>query len=181
MKRILRISRDVKANRARIKDLQRLPFNELEMEVKLELIQELIPMGLMHVDEVLKEEVGALAGDRYKRNGAPGYMRWTRQWGSIYLGDQKVPVLYQRVRDRKGNREVELRSYRGLQESQNVDEVLLKRILLGLSCQHYRECSEAIPEAFGLSPSTVVDSTSSFGLSNHDIYLLMLAFVMKRN
>ena len=156
MKRILRIGRDVKAKRARIKDLQKLPFNELEMDVKLELIQELIPVGLIYVGEILREEVRALAGDRYKKNGIPGYVRWARQQGSIYLGDQKVPILYQRIRDRKENREIELRPYKGLQEPSSVDETLLKRVLLGLSCRRYQECcTAAIPEVFGLSPSTV--------------------------
>jgi len=156
VKRILRIGRDVKAKRARIKDLQKLPFNELEMDVKLELIQELIPVGLIYVGEILREEVRALAGDRYKKNGIPGYVRWARQQGSIYLGDQKVPILYQRIRDRKENREIELRPYKGLQEPSSVDETLLKRVLLGLSCRRYQECcTAAIPEVFGLSPSTV--------------------------
>ena len=36
MKRILQIGRDGKTKRARIKDLQKLPSNELEMDVKLE-------------------------------------------------------------------------------------------------------------------------------------------------
>jgi hypothetical protein len=156
MKRILRIGRNVKTKRARIKDLQRLPFNELEMDVKLELIQELIPVGLMYVEEILREEVRALAGGRYKKNGIPGYMRWARQQGSIYLGGQKVPILYQRIRDRKENRQIELRSYKGLHEPSRVDETLLKRVLLGLSCRRYRECCGAIPEVFGLSPSTMV-------------------------
>jgi len=155
MKRVFQIGRDVKARKARIKDVQSLPFDELEMDVKLELIQELIPLCLMHVEDVLKEEVEALAGDRYKRNGILGYVRWTRQWGSVYLGHQKVPILYQRVRDRKRDKEVKLSSYKRLQEPQHVDQTLLNRILLGLSCRRYRECSEAIPEVFGLSPSTV--------------------------
>jgi len=59
------------------------------------------------------------------------------------------------VRDRRKGREVELTSYKGLQEPHQVDEGLLKSVLLGLSCRRYRDCSEAIPEAFSLSPSTV--------------------------
>ena len=31
----------------------------------------------------------------------------------------------------------------------------LKRVLHGLSCRRYEECAEAVPEAFGLSGSTV--------------------------
>jgi putative transposase len=36
-----------------------------------------------------------------------------------------------------------------------MDEGLLKRVLLGLSCGRYREAAEAVPEAFSLSRSTV--------------------------
>lgn len=36
-----------------------------------------------------------------------------------------------------------------------VEERLLKRVLHGLSCGSYRDCSEAIPEALSLSPSTI--------------------------
>jgi len=82
-------------------------------------------------------------------------VRWSRQWGSIYLGDQKVPVVYQRVRDKENRKEIELSVYKALQRPRDIDEGLLGRILLGLSCRDYRKCSEMIPEAFGLSASTV--------------------------
>ncbi len=59
------------------------------------------------------------------------------------------------MRDRRNSKEVELTSYKRLQQPHRLDERLLKKILLALSCRRYRECSEAIPEAFSLSPSTV--------------------------
>ena len=155
MRKILRVGKDVKARRSRVRELMNLKLSALEMDIKLQLIQELIPLGLMHVGEILTEEVKALAGERYKRNGKPGHVRWTKQWGSVYIGEQKLPIVYQRVRDRRKGREVELTGYKGLQQPHQVDEGLLKRVLLGLSCRRYRDCSEAIPEAFSLSPSTV--------------------------
>ena len=155
MRNVLRVGKDVKARRARIKELMTLKIGELEMDLKLQLIQELIPLGLIHVGELLTEELKALAGDRYKRNGTPGHVRWTKQWGSVYIGEQKLPIRYQRVRDRKKGREVELTSYKRLQEPHHLDEGLLTKILIGLSCRRYRECCEAIPEAFSLSASTV--------------------------
>ena len=155
MRKVLRVGRDVKARRSRVKELMNLKLSALELDIKLQLIQELIPLGLMHIGEILKEEVKALAGDRYKRNGKPGHVRWTKQWGSVYIGEQKLPILYQRVRDRRKDKEVELTGYKGLQEPHHIDEGLLKKILLGLSCRRYRDCSGAIPEAFSLSPSTV--------------------------
>jgi len=155
MKRILRIGKDVKARRARVKELMTLKLGELEMDLKLQLIQELIPLGLMHVGELLTEEVKTLVGDRYKRNGTPGHVRWAKQWGSVNIGEQKLPIRYQRVRDRRKAREAELTTYKRLQQPHRLDEGLLTKILLGLSCRRYQECSEAIPEAFSLSPSTV--------------------------
>ena len=65
--------------RSRVNELVNLKINELEMDIKLQLIQELVPLGLMHIAEVLTEEAEALAGDRYKRNGKPGHIRWTKQ------------------------------------------------------------------------------------------------------
>jgi hypothetical protein len=132
-----------------------LDLHEVGKEIKLQLIQELIPLGLLHVGEVLKEEVQSLAGEKYQRNGSPEYVRWGKQWGSVYIGDQKVPIPYQRVRDRREGKEVELTSYKRLQEPRGMNEGLLKKILLGLSCRRYEECSGAIPEAFSLTPSTV--------------------------
>src|SRR5208282_3318985 len=61
-----------------------------------------------------------------------------------------------RVRDTKRSREVPLRTYEGLQApGAPANERLMRRILHGLSCSRYRECSEAIPEALSLSRSTV--------------------------
>jgi len=48
-----------------------------------------------------------------------------------------------------------LQTYRKLQEPQGMDEGLLRRVLVGLSCGRYQECAEAVPEAFGLSRSSV--------------------------
>lgn len=48
-----------------------------------------------------------------------------------------------------------LKSYERLQTPQNGDEGVLKRILGGLSCRSYQACAEGVPEAFGLSRSTI--------------------------
>ena len=155
MKRVLRIDRGVKVKRARAKELCDLSLKAMDIDVKIELIQALIPLGLWQVKEVLEQEVKSLAGERYKREGMEGYDRWGKQWGSVYLRDQKVPILVPRVRNRREGREIVLKSYERLQEPQNRDEGVLKRILHGLSCRSYEACAEAVPEAFGLSGSAV--------------------------
>jgi putative transposase len=155
MKKILRIGNGVKVRRARVKEICEVPLNTLDVDIKTELIQALIPIGLWHVKEVLEQEVRQLAGERYRRNGLLGYNRWGKQGGFVYLSDQKLPIEVPRVRDQRERKEVSLRSYERLQEPRGGDEGVLKRILHGLSCRSYEACAEAVPEAFGLRGSTV--------------------------
>ena len=135
-----------------------------DLEGRIALIQALIPVGLKAVQETLQQEVSTLAGGRYaerirtpdsRQGGQPQLNRWGSQPGSVYLADQKIPIDVPRVRDRQGGGEVRLQAYQRLQQPRNLDEGLLKRIVNGLSCRNYRACAEAVPEAFGLSASTI--------------------------
>jgi hypothetical protein len=58
-----------------VKEICELPLNALDVDMKTEFIQALIPIGLWHVKEVLEQEVKQLAGERYQRTGLPGYDR----------------------------------------------------------------------------------------------------------
>ena len=115
--------------------------------------------------EELQEEVSRLAGDRYTRkdNQNPN-RRWGSQQGSVYLADQKVPIPVPRVRDVVTDEEVSLQTYHHLQRPRHMDEGLLLRMIKacpvmllygGIATRAYQACAEAIPEAFGLSSSTV--------------------------
>ena len=126
------------------------------LSARVTAIQALIPLGLAAVAEALNDEVVALAGARHARTGRrAGVVRWGRQPGSVYLADQKVPVVVPRVRDRHRQVEVPLQTYQQLQEPRAVDDGLFRRVLGGLACRDYEACAEAVPEAFGLSRSTV--------------------------
>lgn len=120
---------------------------------KAELIQMLIPLGLKAVNEMLQEEVTRLAGQKHSRVGVAS--RWGEQPGSVYLGDEKFRIEVPRLRDTDKNLEVPLESYTYLQSPRSMDEPLMKKVLLGLCTQRYEETARSIPEAFGLSKSTV--------------------------
>lgn len=137
------------------KVVSREQYQGLDLETKVSLIQELVPLGLMHVAEVLNEEVEALAGGRYERKqGKTAGFRYGSNRGSIRLAGQRVPVEVPRVRGDRG--EMPLRSYAALKgERGEVDELLLKRVLYGLSCRNYEAAAESIPGAIGLSSSSV--------------------------
>ncbi|MGH9790666.1 MAG: transposase, partial [Candidatus Acidiferrales bacterium] len=127
-----------------------------DIDTRVALIQALIPVALEQVHQELKDDVARLAGERYVREGRqPGHVRWAGQRGSIYLADQKIPIMVPRVRDRFRNHEVPLPVYARLQQPRAVDTGLLHKVLGGLSTREYERCAEAVPEAFGLSASTV--------------------------
>lgn len=157
-----------------------------DLGTKVALIQALIPLGLEAVHDVLRREVEELAGARYARSGGrPGHVRWSKARGSVYLGDQKLPIAYQRVRDQLHAVEVPLETYQRFQQPRALDGGLLRRVLLGLSCRRYAECAEAVPEAFGLAPSTVsrryirasarqLEALSARRLESYDLVALLL-------
>jgi transposase InsO family protein len=119
MKTVIRIGNRVKPTHE--KGLEQIPG--MEIDAKVELIQALIPLGLMHVVEELKKEVAQLAGPRHSREqGLPGHVRWGRQTESVYILDQKVPVVVPRVRDLARRTEIPLSVYRSLQAPRNRDD-----------------------------------------------------------
>lgn len=122
----------------------------------LAVIQDLIPLGLMAVEEALRHEVTTLAGRHYAHDDAqPHLVRWGAQPGSIYLADQKVPIQVPRVRDRAAGHEVPLRTYHAFQTPRALDVGLFRRVLGGLSCRDYEGAAETVPQAFGLARSSV--------------------------
>jgi putative transposase len=135
--------------------VRREEYGELELNAKVELIRSLVPLGLMHVQELLDEEVQALAGARYVRKEAtrPGRRHGSNP-GSVRLAGQRVPIRVPRVR-RSDGAEIPLRTYDAVHTGGALDERLLKRVLYGISCRNYESAAEAIPGAIGLSSSTV--------------------------
>ena len=63
--------------------------NIQDTDVKVSLIQALIPEGLKAVNDKLQEEVSLLAGRKHQHGKEN--VRWGSQGGSVYLLDQKFP------------------------------------------------------------------------------------------
>ncbi len=119
---------------------------------KASLIQQLIPVGLMALKELLESEVHKLAGERYGREGK--YFRWGKNPGWAYMGEQKVKVEVPRVRSAEGQ-ERALESYRAMQDPKGVDAVTLSRVILGISQRKYERAVVSVPETFGIKHSSV--------------------------
>jgi putative transposase len=149
-----------------------------EFDVKMALIQELIPLGLREVTIELQQEVTRLAGRKHERGG--DQMRWGKQNGSVYLRDQKFPIKVPRVRDTSMNQEVVLQTYQRLQKPFADDEGTVLKLLHGLSTHRYEQSSSLAAETLGLSASnlsrrfkkktgTVLRRFQNRSLRNHEI------------
>lgn len=150
---VLRRVRKRKRRFGEVRVLSREEFGAMELDAKVEAIRGLIPLGLMHVGELLDHEVLALAGPRRAReDGRPGDRHGSNP-GSVRMGGQRVPIRVPRVRGERG--EIPLRSYQALRGSGETDDELLRRVLYGISCRNYEAAAESIPGALGLSSSSV--------------------------
>lgn len=155
MRNVIRITKEGKVRPIRRRALGAIPAVDDRASL-VALIQALIPLGLQAVGEVLEDEVTALAGAWYSRTGGqPGLVRWGQQQGAVYLQDQKLPITYPRVRDLTRKQEVPLATYEQLKVPRAADAGLFRKVLHGLSCRRYEACAEVVPEAFGLSASSV--------------------------
>lgn len=128
-------------------------FKAEDLDVRVSLIQELIPLGLRAVGEELQREFKELVGERYKRG--KGNTAWGKNPGSVYLQDQKVPIKVPRVRDREKNTEISLEAYQKFQKPYLCDNKTMLKLLNGISTHKYRESAELVPEVFGISASNI--------------------------
>lgn len=147
-----KVSRIGKKSSRKIRIVHQEEYAEMGVSSRMDLIEALIPVGLMAVASALQGEVRHLAGDRYSRGPVS---RHGSNRGSVVLGGQRVAIDVPRVRDRIRGCEIPLASYQRLHRGSSFEETALIRVLKGLSCREYREAAMAVPEAFGLSSSNV--------------------------
>lgn len=125
-----------------------------QINSKWELIQQLIPLGLKAVEEELLAEVKALVGSRHSRK-EHNLRSWGSNPGSVYLADAKVRVRVPRVRDVEAGQEWPLESYRQLQKPRLMEEIVLNRVLKGISQRDYESVALQAPEVFGVKKSAI--------------------------
>ena len=136
------------------KVIKREEYQEQDMNTRLELIRALIPIGLCAVYEELDREVSELAGQAHKRKGnTQRNYRYGNNPGSIKLSGQRIPVKVPRVRGPEG--EIRLQSYDNLHHGGELNEMMFRQVLYGISCRNYERAAADIPGAIGISSSSV--------------------------
>ena len=157
MQSVLRSAQKRKKSRrlGKVDVVHREEYAEFDVDTKVEMIRALVPLGLMHLQELLDAEVTELAGARHarKHSSLPGRRHGSNP-GTVRLAGQRVPIRVPRVRGVTGG-EIPLQSYEAARGHGQVNDKLLKRVLYGISCRNYEAAAESVPGAIGLSSSTV--------------------------
>lgn len=140
--------------RERVEATMHLINGKYEVDSRIALIQQLIPIGLMAVEEELQAEVQELAGVRYRRDDNPN-KRWGSNLGSVHLGDQKHSIRVPRVRNQTSGQEVPLKRYQTLQSDQRVNDQTLAQVISGISARKFEKAAMQVPSTFGILKSSV--------------------------
>jgi putative transposase len=75
--------------------------------------------------------------------------------GSIKIGHQRVQISVPRIYDNQNKCNKSLESYNKLRELQEIDDRVLKAVLLGLSTRDYEPVIKNMMDSFGISHSSV--------------------------
>ena len=131
-----------------------LPLAEVwaEMQAKVEELSG--QAGLQILQAIVEEEVRRRVGPPHRPNPSAGCVRWGKQPGYVVFAGQKVSLERPRVRTREGQ-EVELESYRQLQQDGKLQRAVREGVVAGLSTRNYRRAVESVVEGYGIEKSSV--------------------------
>jgi transposase-like protein len=130
--------------------IERLPqrvqdaLGELAGAAKEGLLALSVGVGLGVLHEIMEAEVDEVVGPkgRHDRDRAAG--RHGHERGEVTLGDRRVPVSRPRARTADGEREVELDTYAHFAARDQLADVMLERMLAGVSTRRYARTGEPV-------------------------------------
>ena len=105
-----------------------------------------VEVGLGVLGELLEQEVGGLVGQKGKWNREQTAVRHGHEDGEVTLGGRRVAVKRPRARTADGESEVPLSTYEHFADRDQLGEVVLERMLAGVSTRQYRRAQEPIGE-----------------------------------
>jgi putative transposase len=105
-----------------------------------------VEVGLGVLRELLEQEVDEVVGLKGKWNPDRSAVRHGHEDGEVTLGGRRVPVERPRVRTADGEAEVPLVTYEHFADRDQLGDVVLERMLAGVSTRRYRRTQEPVGE-----------------------------------
>src|SRR3954467_8990301 len=118
-----------------------------------------VGLGVLH--ELMEAEVDEVVGPKGKHLPDRSAVRHGHEGGEVTLGGRRVPVSRPRARSADGEHEVELASYAHFAARDRLSDVMLERMLAGVSTRRYARTGEPV----GSEIDEVSRSTSKSAVS----------------
>ena len=160
---------------------------EQNVEIKLEVLKHQLELSRMLINELLEDEVKSYTGERYSHTkpSESRYSRWGFNPSSVKIGSERIRVEVPRVYDHEQESNPTLDMFQRLKELPEIDERLLKAVILGLSTRDYEQVIKTMVDSFGLSSSSVstefieqssrqLEAFESRDLSDHEFVALFI-------
>ena len=103
-----------------------------------------VEVGLGVLRELLEAEVDEIVGPKGKWNPDRTAVRHGHEDGEVTLGGRRVAVERPRVRTADGEAEVPLATYEHFADRDQLEDVVLERMLSGVSTRKYRRAQEPV-------------------------------------
>ena len=120
-----------------------------------------VEVGLGVLEELLEREIDEVVGPKGKWNPDRDAVRHGHENGEVTLGGRRVRVRRPRARTADGESEVSLKTYGHFADRDQLEEVVLERMLAGVSTRRYRRAQEPV----GGEVETDARSTSKSAVS----------------
>ena len=118
-----------------------------------------VGLGVLH--ELMEAEVDEVVGPKGRHDPDRAAVRHGHESGEVTLGGRRVPVSRPRARTADGEREVELDTYAHFAARDQLADVMLERMLAGVSTRRYARTGEPVGSAI----DEVARSTSKSAVS----------------
>jgi len=105
-----------------------------------------VEVGLGVLVELLEQEVDEAVGPKGKWNPDRTAVRHGHENGEVTLGGRRVRVRRPRARTADGESEVPLKTYEHFADRDQLEGVVLERMLAGVSTRQYRRAQEPVGE-----------------------------------
>jgi transposase-like protein len=105
-----------------------------------------VEVGFGVLRELLEQEVCEVVGPKGKWNAERTAVRHGHEDGEVTLGGRRVQVRRPRARTAEGESEVPLVTYEHFADRDQLEEVVLERMLAGVSTRNYRRAGEPVGE-----------------------------------
>ena len=103
-----------------------------------------VEVGLGVLRELLEQEVAEVVGPKGVWNRDRTAVRHGHENGAVTLGGRRVPVKRPRARTADGESEVPLGTYDHFADRDQLEEVVVERMLAGVSTRQYRRAQEPV-------------------------------------